>query len=247
MDETPKTAAPETENAGTNNPTEPQAPATEPTQQPEAPADGGLGLTAEQAADLKKFMESNGGYDKMMKNVKSAISNPQKLEEPQKTEEPQKPEEPVQPQTQPTYTEPAKPAKGYKTPQEFIVEEYYKSLAKEDKYKQIAGDITSGKILNEMAEFGIFPTDANGNLNDSQVRKFLDLKAQTVPAQQQVVEPTTTPTADYVQVGEQITTIEEAQKVMLDNIDKTGKGFAPHPQVEAAKEFLKKALAQQYN
>ena len=80
MDETPKTAAPETENAGTNNPTEPQAPATEPTQQPEAPADGGLGLTAEQAADLKKFMESNGGYDKMMKNVKSAISNPQKLD-----------------------------------------------------------------------------------------------------------------------------------------------------------------------
>lgn len=245
MDDTPKTAAPETENAGTNNTPEPQAPAAEQPQQPEAqPQDNGLGLTAEQAADLKKFMESNGGYDKMMKNVKSAISNPQKSEEPQKTEEPKQPEELKQPQPQPQPTEPQKPGKGYKTPQEFIVEEYYKSLAKEDAYKAIAKDITSGKILNEMAEFGIFPTDANGNINDGQVRKFLDLKAQTVPAQQQVVEPSTTPTADYVQVGEQITSLEQAQKVMLDNIEKTGQGYAPHPQVEAAKEFLKKALAQ---
>lgn len=237
MDDTPKTAAPETENAGTNNANETQ------------PQDNGLGLTAEQTADLKKFMESNGGYDKLMKNIKSAISNPQKVEESKKPEEPQKPEESTQPQAQPTQVEsvqaqPAQPAKGYKTPQEFIVEEYYKSLAKDEKYKAIAGDITSGKILNEMAEFGIYSTDANGNINDGQVRKFLDLKAQTVPAQQQVIEPTTTPTADYVQVGEQITSLEEAQKVMLDNIDKTGKGFAPHPQLEAAKEFLKKALAQ---
>lgn len=213
----------------------PQAPQTEqtPTQttNPEpAQAPDMHGFTSEQLAEMRKFYDANGGFEK----VKSKISNPTKAAEaPAQVAEPQRTEEPTshtqeQPQTQ---VAPQTP-KGAITAQEFLAQQYFKALAGEDKYAPIAKGIENGDYLKEMAAFGINALNQDGSINDQKVRMYLDLKAQTVPAKPTESEPNASaaPTVTYTEVGDNITDINQAYQVLME------KG---HPASQKAEEFIK--------
>ena len=132
MENTPEAAgaasAPQTEATPTNfNP--------DPVQVPDM-----HGFTSEQLADMQKFFQANGGYDK----VKSRISNPT----PAPVQE-QKPVEPAQPveTPRPAYRAPA----GSITPQEFLAQQYFGALSHEEKYAAIAKEVESGALRDTPA------------------------------------------------------------------------------------------------
>ena len=197
----------------------------EPTQ---APVPDMHGFTSEQLAEMKKFYDANGGFDK----VKAKISNPApKVEEkPAETPAPA-PEKPVEPAPAPQLKTP----EGAITQAEFMAQQYFKALAGEEKYAPIAKQIANGDLLKEMASFNIQPLNQDGSINDAMVRRYLDLKAQTVPAQPTGTEPNASnaPTVNYVEVGDKIENLEQAQAVFMQ---------AGHPRREDAKEFIRNAL-----
>lgn len=210
--EAPK--APESEATPTTNP--------EPAQAPDM-----HGFTSEQLAEMDKFFKANGGFEK----VKSKISNPEKPAE-KPVEEPDKKEEPTsQPQEEPKYKTP----QGAITASEFLAEQYFKSLAGEEKYKTISDGIRNGDYLKEMAAFGIQALNQDGSINDQKVRMYLDLKVQTVPAKPTESEPnaSTAPTVDYVTVGDKIENIDQAYQVIMQ---------PGHPKMKDAEEFIKNSL-----
>lgn len=205
--------------AAVENTTETNQPTTEQTaQNPNT-----ITLTDEQA----KFFNANGGMDKMFDRIKQAISNPQ----PKVKEEEVAPAvEPVKQQVQ----EPTKTPEGYITAQEYMAQQYFNNLSNQKEYEGIADAIRSGDILKEMAEFNINPTDQYGNINDTMVRKFLNLKAQTVPAQASGLETSSaTPTVSYTEVGENILSRDEAMKILSE---------AGHPRHNDALEFIRKDI-----
>ena len=205
----------------------PKAPESEAPQTTNEPAQAPdmHGFTSEQLAEMKKFYDANGGFEK----VKSKISNPEKpVEAPQPTSE-QK-EEPTSHTQQPT--EAPKTPQGAITASEFLAEQYFKSLAGEEKYKTISEGIRKGDYLKEMAAFGIQALNPDGSINDQKVRMYLDLKAQTVPAKPTETEPNASnaPTVSYTEVGENITSIDQAYKVLME---------PGNPGMAKAEEFIK--------
>lgn len=211
-----------------------QTPNAEPTKAPEQPAVD-LGLTGDQAQQFKNFIDNNGGFDKAFSKLKADVSTPKSaqaevVQEPS-TSEPKK-EEPTS-HTEPTeqYT----PPRGAITAQEFIAEQYFKSLAKEEKYATIAKGIEDGEYLKEMSAFGIQALNPDGSINDNKVRMYLNLKAQTVPAKPTETEPSASnaPTVQYTEVGDKITSAEQAAKVLTE---------PGHPKQALAEEFFKTAL-----
>lgn len=218
MENTPTAAAeapkaPETEAAPQNtNP--------EPAQAPDM-----HGFTSDQLADMKKFFDANGGFDK----IKSKISNPTPAPEPEKKAEPT-PQPQVQPEA-PAYKAP----EGSISPQEFLAHQYFKGLSQDPKYAGISEQIANGDILKEMAAFNIQALNQDGSLNDGMVRKFLDLKAQTVPAKPTAAEPdaSAAPTVSYVNVGDKIENIDQAYQVIMQ---------PNHPKSKEAEEFIKNHL-----
>ena len=224
MDNTPNTApaeapkAPESVETPTNtNP--------EPAKAPEVP--DMHGFTSEQLADMKKFFDNNGGFD----GVKAKISNPAKPAEPAA-----KPAEAPAQQPQPQPEAPAyKAPEGSISPQEFLAHQYFKGLSQDPKYAGISEQIANGDILKEMAAFNIQALNQDGSLNDGMVRKFLDLKAQTVPAKPTAAEPdaSAAPTVSYVNVGDKIENIDQAYQVIMQ---------PNHPKSKEAEEFIKSHL-----
>ena len=222
----------------------PQAPQTEatptltnslPVQAPETnQAPDMHGFTSDQLAEMKRFYDANGGFEK----VKSRISNPQPqpAENPAENFSPQQ-NEPIpqaQPQ-QPVYRAP----KGAITAQEFLAEQYFKALAGEEKYSNISQGIASGEYLKEMADFGIQAINPDGTFNDGRVRKYLDLKSQTVPAKPTETEPdaSAAPTVTYTEVGEGgITSADQAYKILME---------PGSPNRGKAEEYLKKLFNKQ--
>ena len=206
------------------NPTTTNEQATAPEQKVEAP--DMYGFTSDQLAEMKKFYDANGGFEK----VKSKISNPEP-----KAAEPEKPaEEPTsQPQAQePQYKTPA----GAITPQEFLAQQYFQSLSKEEKYSAISKGIENGDYLKEMAAFGINAMNQDGSINDQKVRMYLDLKAQTVPAKPTESEPNASaaPTVTYTEIGDGgITNIDQAYKIIME---------PGNPNAAKAEEFIKAQL-----
>lgn len=220
--EAPK--APESETQSTTN--------AEPTQAPEQKMEAPdmHGFTSEQLADIDKFFKANGGFEK----VKSKISNPQKpTEAPQTASGTKTDSEPTSQPEQPV--EAPKTPQGAITAQEFLAEQYFKSLAGEEKYAPIADGIRKGEYLKEMAAFGINALNQDGSINDQKVRMYLDLKAQTVPAKPTESEPNASaaPTVTYTEVGDQIASIDQAYKVLME------KG---HPKAQLAEEYIKNYL-----
>lgn len=220
----PAEAPKASESEQTPTTTNTEQPTAAPEQKAEAP--NMYGFTSEQLAEMKKFYDANGGFDK----VKSKISNPEKTT----TAEPVKPtetEEPIshteQPQAQVSQT-----PKGAITAQEFLAEQYFKSLAGEEKYASISKGIENGDYLKEMAAFGINAMNQDGSINDQKVRMYLDLKAQTVPAKPTESEPNASaaPTVNYVEVGESIENIDQAYKVLMQ---------PNHPKMDMAREYIK--------
>lgn len=168
------------------------------------------GFTSDQLADMKKFFDNNGGFDA----IKSKISNPQPVQ-PAPEAQPEIPtSQSQQPVQQPQYRAP----EGSITAQEFLAEQYFKSLSGEEKYASISDQIRNGNVLKEMASFNIRALNQDGSINDQMVRRYLDLKAQTVPAKPTESEPNASaaPTVSYTEVGDNITDINQAYKVLME-------------------------------
>lgn len=200
-----------------------------PTTNPEpAQAPDMHGFTSEQLAEMRKFYDANGGFEK----VKSKISNPEKPAEPAPATVEEKKEEaaPVQP-----IPEAPKTPQGAITASEFLAQQYFKSLASEEKYAQISKGIANGDYLKEMSAFGIQALNPDGSINDQKVRMYLDLKAQTVPAKPTGVEPnaSSAPTVNYIEVGDSISDIDQAYKVLMQQ---------NHPKQKMAEEYIKNYL-----
>lgn len=211
------------------------APATE---TPATPAPLQAAIPADRIEAFNRFVENNGGFEKAFETFKSGVSRPQNAMQPNQPHANQQPvpqrdvEEnggrPVTPYTVP---------RGFVTPQEVAAQQYFNAMAGEEQYAQISNEIRSGEIFKEMSKFGISPVE-NGMFNDRKIRNFLDLYAKTKPATPTTETITSTPTVEYVNVGEQISSRDDALKVLSQNM-KLGGGIAPHPQTEAAKAFLK--------
>ena len=238
MENTPEAAPQGTEAQPTNTTPAPEAPAQAPT---EAPKTNDLGLTAEQTAEFKKFVEANGGFDKSFETFKKRISEPA----PEVKDAPKAPEQPANPQTAPAEpTQAPQTPAGYMSQQEFLAQQYYNSLANQKEYAPIAEQIRSGDMFKEMAKFGIRPMDQNGNINDTQVRAFFDLYAKTVPAAPaQTPDAAAAPTVDYVPVNDgKIESYAQAARIVAQSADLKAQNMAEHPQLQAAKEFIKNYL-----
>ncbi len=212
--------APKSENQTIN-----QTEQTQPQPQPQPDLHG---FTSEQLADMRKFYDANGGWEK----VKSRISNPVKpVEAPTNAPEPKADTTPALQPAQPV--EPAKTPAGAITAQEFLAKQYFNSLAGEEKYAAIASGIQNGDYLKEMGAFGIQALNADGSINDQKVRMYLDLKAQTVPATQTGTEPNASaaPTVSYTEVGDNgITSLDQAYKIIMER---------GNPNSAKAEEFIK--------
>lgn len=207
----------------------------EPAKAQEAPAAPDMhGFTSEQLADMQKFFQANGGYEK----VKSKISNPTPVQ-PQE----QKPAEPAQPMAAPQEQEYKAPA-GAINQNDWFVKDYFEKLA-DRKYNNISDYIYSGKVLTDMAELGIQYLLPNGAIDADKVNKFLTMKSETAPAKQSgaVPEAAAAPTVDYVPVGESIKSIEEARAVIMQDAQLKRSGQAGHPSVQKAEEYLRNALS----
>lgn len=187
---------------------------------------------------MEKFYSANGGFEKAFGRVKSAISNPEKTvqsapETSQTAPESKNDNQPTPHTEQPTET--FKTPQGAITASEFLAQQYFKSLAGEEKYAPIAKGIENGDYLKEMAAFGINALNQDGSINDQKVRMYLDLKAQTVPAKPTESEPNASaaPTVTYTEVGDQITDINQAYKVLMEK---------NHPKSQMAEEYIKNYL-----
>lgn len=226
MDNNPEAAgavpAPQTEATPTNtNP--------EPAQAAPAPAPDLHGFTSEQLADMQKFFQANGGFDA----VKSKISNPAPKTEAPKAEAPQA-AQPAQATVQKQPDPMQEPADGFLSPNQIARIQYRNFLVNDKKYEGLQDYIEKGEFLKEMEDLGMKPVDAQGNVNDRTIRAFLDLKVKTLPATPQVTPASTaTPTADYVNVGEEITSREDAFKVMSQ---------PGHPLHDKAMEYMRTAI-----
>lgn len=191
------------------------------------------GFTSEQLADMQKFFQANGGYDK----VKSRISNPTPA--PAQEQKPVEPAQPAEPE-KPAYKAPA----GSITPQEFLAQQYFGALSREEKYASIAKEVESGAVLKDMAEFNIHPLNEDGSLNDAMVRKFLDFKAQTVAAKQTAVMPEagSAPTVDYIPVEGDIKDMKQAMAILQQDSAYRSAGQAGHPNAKQAEDFMRSML-----
>lgn len=237
MENTPEAAgaapAPQTEATPNNTNTEPAA----------APAPDMHGFTSEQLADIDKFFKANGGFDA----IKSKISNPQPASAPATAPANESLRAPwEEPKTSVQQQEPAyKAPEGSITAQEFLAQQYFQALSKEEKYAGIADKIATGDVLKEMASFNIQPLNKDGSINDQMVRRYLDLKAQTVPAKSTSTEPSASaaPTVEYVEVGDSISNINQAYEVLAQDAKLRSQGLAGHPKISLAEAFIKEQLS----
>lgn len=213
----------------TNTNPEPQAPEQKPVD---------LGLTSEQAERFSKFIEANGGFDSAFKKLKTDVSTPDpKPETPAQTqpEASQAPQTPEQPQEPTSPQQPTPPPAGAVTQQEMMDQYYFEQKSKQEKYASIAKEIAGGSLLKEMGALGIEIHNPDGSYNDAKINAYLDIKAQTVPAKQTSAEPDASPapTVDYANVGDKITSMDQARKVLSQS---------GHPMFQQAADFLRNEL-----
>lgn len=208
---------------------------------PAAPAMSDMhGFTSEQLADMKKFFDNNGGFDK----IKAKISNPEPAQKPaadlNAAPAMAQQQDAMKAQEQPAYRAP----EGSITREEFLAQQYFGALSKEEKYAPIAKEIEAGSVLKEMAAFNIRPINADGSLNDAMVRRYLDLKAQTVVAKQTSVTPeaSAAPTVDYAPYDEKNLTMQQAAAILQQDSALKARGQGGHPNAQQAEEFMKKIL-----
>ena len=234
MDANPEAAAPATEASQPTN-TQTEAPAEQPAEAPKTP-------TYDITDDQRKFIESNGGWEKVFEKAKMAISRPEPT--PEKSEAPAQPE---QKPAEPAQFQSNKPAEGFLSPNDIAALQYQNMLASDPKYEKISDYIRSDGWLKEMKAMGMTPVDSHGNLNNKVIRQFLDLKASTVPATQTSAPVTSTPTVDYVAVGDTVSSVEDAYKVLQQNMALRASGKAEHPKTAEANKVIKEHFAARRN
>jgi hypothetical protein len=188
------------------------------------------GFTSEQLAEMRKFYDANGGFDK----IKSKISNPTPAPEPA-------PEPAAAPAAEESFY---MPPVGSIRPDEFLAQQYFGALSREEKYAPIAKEIESGAVLKDMALFNIHPLNKDGSINDQMVRRYLDMKAQTVVAHQSSATPeaSAAPTVDYVPVEGDIKDMRQAMAVLQQDSILKRSGQSGHPAAEAAEKFMREQL-----
>lgn len=197
-------------------------------------------IPADQIEAFNKFIKGQGGFENAFGLWKDSIAKGE-----QKAAQPAQPAQQPQQLVQQPVQQPNQTPKGYMSQQEFMAQQYYNSLANMEAYAPIADKIRSGEMFGEMAKFGIRPMDANGNINDTQVREFFDLYAKTIPAAPAAnPEPSNAPTVDYIQVTDgKIDSMDQAARIIAQSSTLSARGLAPHPNLEAAEAYLKDALS----
>ena len=218
-----------------------QAPESTPTQPAAtAPTEGATNtyFSNEQLSEMQKFIENNGGYETAWKKMKEGISRPQPKSEPQPAQ--QQPQPQQQPQASQNGVK--KPAEGVFTTQELMMLSYFDRLSQDPKYATISKEIADGSVLVKMQQMGLNPLTQDG-VNDRQLRQYLDLYAASKPAQPTSATPTADTQVDYVKV-DKVTSMEEANKIELQNIQLRAQGKPEHPLTKEAKEFVRAHYAQ---
>ena len=191
------------------------------------------GFTSEDLAGMRTFIDNNGGWNA----IKSKISNPQPAPTPSPIPEaqPQVQQPTSQPQyQQPQYQQPYRP-QGAITQDELAAQYYFERLSKKPEYAPIADEISGGAVLTEMAKLGIPFRNQDGSWNNDKISDYLDLRAKTVPAKPTATEPNASaaPTVTYTEVGDNITDINQAYKVIME---------PGNPAMKKAEEFIKNSL-----
>ena len=235
---TPTTPAPETSVAPVSEQPA-QAPAT-------APAESANNyFTNEQLTELQNFVHNNGDWEKAWPRIKNAISRPQQPVQP--VTQPEAPQAPsAQQMVQQTIQNPQAPQNasqdfraGSISMEEMAAMQYFDSLAADPKYANIADEIRSGAVLKGLKDFNINPLE-NGRINDGDVRKYLDLYAATKPAKPTSSEPANSMAmADDLSNIKEVTSLDEANRIQLDNIRRRAAGQPENGLEEKAKAYLK--------
>lgn len=226
MDDTPNAAgaapAPQTEAQPINT-------------QPAAPAQEMHGFTSDQLAEMRRFYDANGGFDK----IKAKISNPTPVQQPQPAYHESAPS--VQPQqpSRPEYIAPA----GSITKDEWMAKQYFEGLSREKQFESISSEVESGAILKDMVNLGIRPINQDGTFNDMRVREFLSMKAQIAEAKQtsSVPEASAAPTVDYAPYDENNMNMRQAMAILQQDSALKTRGMS-HPNAAQAEEFMKNLL-----
>lgn len=204
-----------------------------------------LGMSPETLAGYQNMAENNGGWDKGLSTYKKAISGRQAdpmAQAPIPQPAPMNDNPALQVTSQPEPT--PQPVQGGITAEEFLIRQYFDSLASQDQYKNIAEQMRSGEVLKEMAKFDIQPM-VNGQFNDAKVRNFLGLYSKSMPAPEPTAPVTPTPTVEYVQVGETITNTSQAMAVLAQDAQLRAAGKEGHPMAKEANEFFDQAYTRQ--
>lgn len=236
--------------ASTNNPNEqippavPSATEGAPANQPAEPTPEQmakyLGTTVEGLEKAKKFYENNGGFDKVFEARKQEISTP-KTQQPQQPVQPQDPAQIQQPAAQPQQT-PNGLDMDYVEGR--LVKEYFKELAANPDYANIADKLVDGTVMEEASKmFGINPI-ANGRINEAQIKHFCDMYSKSMPAVPASAPMTNTPTVQPMgeQFTGQINSTQDALKVIQENNAMVASGKGEHSKLKEAQEFLGKGF-----
>lgn len=198
------------------------------------------GFTSDQLAEMRKFYDANGGFEK----IKSRISNPEpihKIDQTPTQAVDQTPTQAVQPQAQqPAYQAPF----GSITREELLAQEYANILARDPGFEPISGDISSGAFLKDMSKLGIRLVNPDGSFNDGQVREYLRLRAATVAAKQTsaVPEASAAPTVEYSPYDEKTMDMKQAMAILQQDSALKSRGQAGHPHASDAENFMRNLL-----
>ena len=210
---------------------------------PAAPAMPDMhGFTSDQLADMKKFFDNNGGFEK----IKAKISNPTPVQPQQPnldaTYAMKKEEDMLKAPEQGQYQVPA----GAITQKEWMAREYAQSLGRNPKYEALDenGYISNGEFLKDLGKFNIQLMDRYGNFNEKPVLEFLNLKAQTIAAKQTSTTPeaSSAPTVEYAPYDENNLTMQQAAAILQQDTALKSRGLGGHPNAQQAEEFMKKLL-----
>lgn len=220
----------------------------EPAPAPEVPAtpESTPIFTNEQALEIKNFLDNHGGLEKIKKNLSMRQADMQTQAQ---TTQPNPLNDSISQQLPATAQPPQsipQSIQGGMTQEEFAIQQYFTSLAGQEQYKNIADQMRSGEVLKEMAKFDIQPM-VNGVFNDQKVRNFLDLYSKSVPAVEPAAPLTNTPTVEYVEVPETISTMEQAMQILKQDQELKTQGKAGHPRAKEANEFFDGVLNLQQN
>lgn len=195
-----------------------------------------LGTTPEGLEKFKKFSDNNGGFDKVFGERKKEITTPQ----PQQSTMQQPSTEPSATQAAPVTQQATTNNLNMEYIEGAIVRDYFKELASNPDYTNIASQLTDGTVMEEASKrFGIAPIK-DGQINKEQIKAFCDMYSKSMPAAPASAPMTNTPIASSVpaEFTGPINSTNNALAVIQENNQRLATGMEAHPKLEEAKKFL---------